>query len=895
MTVDGVEFESDGGVVSQDVMVAGRAATRTGALRSGAQRSGAQRFGARSSGAHDAGTSLRRAHRWLSVSFLAGALSLVACGDDDATGEDGGGPDTGTTDLGHDLGVDQGGDMAECPDRDGDGHHDVACGGDDCDDADGNRYPGNAEVCDYDGHDEDCDEATFGDKDVDRDGFVDVRCCNGTGPTARCGEDCDDTRRGTNPLVPEVCNGRDDDCNGLVDDGDVTVSAWVDADRDGDGDPGMMTMVCAGRPGFSNRDGDCNDDPMRGGRFASSAYPEVAGDGIDNDCDGLVDEADARPARWYRDRDGDGFGDRDASVDSTGVVAGHVLVAGDCDDDDEFRSPGARELCNGLDDDCDGQANFALGVNDFEDDDGDGFVDAACPGGGGRRDCDDRDPATHPGALELCDGRDNDCDGMVDEMCGAAPPDAGVDMAAPPPVDAGPPPDDAGPPTDMGIDGPDDAGPPPVDAGLPPSDMGIDATTGRDMSVDAGPLRDSSVDALGSDPPCTPCEDAGCFDLSSDPNNCGGCGNACSPGSTCRSGMCGPEFRIVGITAGFGFTCGLLDDATVACWGRNHEGQRGTGSLRNSYRIRELILPGRTVSAVEAGSRHACAIVLPAGQLFCWGNNCGGQVGDGTTALATSPSAVSAISNVTSISAGDLHTCALLADGTVRCWGWNGDGQLGHGVTELARSTPTAVPGITGARSVATGHGHSCVVLDSGRVLCWGRNDHGQLGDGTARDSSEPVVVTGVETATTVVAGSHHTCALLEDGNITCWGRNADGQLGDGTRIDRRAPSPVMSRGTRFAGLTAGDAHTCAVSLEDLAFCWGANESGQLGDGDGTGRTEPTPVSTLPAVTQVAAGSSHTCAMDGSGRAWCWGSNRDGQLGIGTTVASTTPRQVITR
>jgi|GEM_PF-1354269 len=362
-------------------------------------------------------------------------LSLFGCGDDDGdlpTTDAGG--DAGRADLG-DAGFDGGADLGACPDVDGDGHGAIPCG-DDCDDADGTRYPSAAELCDYGGHDEDCNDATYGAKDDDVDGYVDARCCNGT----TCGLDCDDTRGGAHPGLPEVCSRRDEDCNGIVDE-DSQVDGFADRDRDLYGDRESPTMACAGS-GLSVNSTDCDDTSGTAGR-ASPAFSEVAGDGIDNNCNGTIDEGAGPAALWYRDADGDGFGVGTATSSSV-VLAGYALLAGDCDDGDGTLSPVAAELCNGRDDDCNGQADFAIGINDWEDDDGDGFIDAAC--GGTANDCDDGDRSTYVGAPELCDGRDNDCDSMIDEACaepmdGGVPIDLGVDLGAPDlGFDAGPPP-----------------------------------------------------------------------------------------------------------------------------------------------------------------------------------------------------------------------------------------------------------------------------------------------------------------------------------------------------------------------------------------------------------------------------------------------------------------------
>ena len=144
--------------------------------------------------------------------------------------------------------------------------------------------------------------------------------------------------------------------------------------------------------------------------------------------------------------------------------------------------------------------------------------------------------------------------------------------------------------------------------------------------------------------------------------------------------------------------------------------------------------------------------------------------------------AVTGISNATAISAGGFHSCALLSNGQVDCWGDNEVGQLGNGTTGTYVATPVQVTGISNATAISAGTGgaHSCALLATGRVECWGSNDYGQLGNGSTTDSSTPVQVSGISNATAISAGGAHSCALLATGEIYCWGLNEDGQLGNG-------------------------------------------------------------------------------------------------------------------
>jgi len=313
------------------------------------------------------------------------------------------------------------------PDADSDGYDSVDCGGTDCDDARAAVNPDATEVCDLESVDEDCDPTTLGGLDRDGDGFVDARCCNGD----TCGDDCDDNRANTSNLAPEVCDGFDNDCDGSLDEG-ATIMGFADQDRDLYGDPDRPIESCPGWPGVSTSPMDCDDMNAD----VHSARPEIM-DGVDNDCDGNVDESPVATA-WYPDDDGDGFGTNDPgrTIVVFGRPSGYSQLFSDCDDMDMARNPAATELCNAIDDDCTPSTSFVLGPNDSEDDDGDGYPDSACPGvGGALADCDDTRADAYPGAYESCDGADEDCDGAVDEDCDS-PVDGGVDDGGVP-MDAG--------------------------------------------------------------------------------------------------------------------------------------------------------------------------------------------------------------------------------------------------------------------------------------------------------------------------------------------------------------------------------------------------------------------------------------------------------------------------
>jgi len=193
---------------------------------------------------------------------------------------------------------------------------------------------------------------------------------------------------------------------------------------------------------------------------------------------------------------------------------------------------------------------------------------------------------------------------------------------------------------------------------------------------------------------------------------------------------------------------------------------------------------------------HTCA-VLDSGSVKCWGDNWSGQLGDGSTIDDSNiPVDVLGITNAVDISAGGAHTCAVLDSGSVKCWGANWSGQLGDGSTSYENNVPVDVVGISDAISISAGNRHTCALLSSGAVKCWGDNEYGQLGDGsTIWYSNVPVDVVGINDAISISAGDDHTCALLSSGAVKCWGNDHYGQLGNGIFGYSNVPVDVVGIG----------------------------------------------------------------------------------------------------
>jgi alpha-tubulin suppressor-like RCC1 family protein len=343
------------------------------------------------------------------------------------------------------------------------------------------------------------------------------------------------------------------------------------------------------------------------------------------------------------------------------------------------------------------------------------------------------------------------------------------------------------------------------------------------------------------------------------------------------------------VAAGGAHTCALTPASTVACWGRNNAGQLGDNTLTN--RTTPVAVSGLSnVTAIRAGANHTCAL-LTTGTVKCWGSNTSGQLGDNTLTTRKTPVAVSGLSGVTAISTGGSHTCALTTAGTVKCWGSNAAGQLGDN-TLTNRSTPVAVSGLSGVTAISTGSSHTCARTTAATVKCWGLNSSGQLGDNSLTNRSTPVAVSGLSSVTAISAGGSHTCALTTAATVKCWGSNGSGQVGDNTLTTRKAPV-VVSGLSGVTAISAGGSHSCARTTAATVKCWGLNSSGQLGDGTVTVRKTPVTVSGLSGAGSVSAGTAHTAArLTATGGLRSWGANASGQLGNGTLTNANTPGTV---
>jgi alpha-tubulin suppressor-like RCC1 family protein len=295
---------------------------------------------------------------------------------------------------------------------------------------------------------------------------------------------------------------------------------------------------------------------------------------------------------------------------------------------------------------------------------------------------------------------------------------------------------------------------------------------------------------------------------------------------------------------------------------------------------------------VSYGGSHQCGTATD-GRAYCWGRNSYGELGIGSARgpesctewgdpCSTRPVAVTGGLTFVHVNAGSWHSCGLTTDNRIFCWGEGINGELGNGVRG-AQSAPVAVAGTRHYRQVRTGGSHTCAIDTDRAAYCWGSNSEGQLGNpNNPGIQLKPLLVRGKHEWRQLSGGSAHTCGVTTDDRAFCWGSNTEGQLGDGTRTSR--PTPVaVAGGLRFEQIEAGLSHTCGVTTAGKAYCWGRNASGELGDGTTTRRLAPTAVagSRLFANVSAAPGAA-TCGVTRSGKGFCWGAGANGTLGNGT-------------
>lgn len=347
--------------------------------------------------------------------------------------------------------------------------------------------------------------------------------------------------------------------------------------------------------------------------------------------------------------------------------------------------------------------------------------------------------------------------------------------------------------------------------------------------------------------------------------------------------------RFKQISAGGAHTCGVTQAGVVQCWGGNEWGQLGDGTLKHSKTPVDVVGLNAPVASISSGLGFSCAVLVN-GKVQCWGINYAGQLGDSTTKDSSRPVEVNDVAGALVVAAGDSHGCAVLNKGTVKCWGRNAYGQLGNDMP--GRSGAVEVKNVPPAVSVVAGFGHSCALTKEGSVWCWGSNKNNQLGRFEGSTQELPHMVQGIaRTIKSISTSAMHTCAVSRDGMVVYfWGKDFPPLTEEST-----SHFYVNAGGSQIASVATGLLHTCVLIAEGRVSCFGANPYGQLAlpvtqerlpKGEAWVNPE---VAGLQDVLALTANNDHSCVLERSGKAKCWGWNEHGQLGSNSVKYSVEP------
>jgi len=348
--------------------------------------------------------------------------------------------------------------------------------------------------------------------------------------------------------------------------------------------------------------------------------------------------------------------------------------------------------------------------------------------------------------------------------------------------------------------------------------------------------------------------------------------------------------------AGVALACGLV---LAACY--SDSGYNPPSVVLQPTPVQVTL--SQAVTEPGAGWAFNCA-VLADSSLQCWGANQYGQLGNGGVSVfcvqgysvcSNGPVPVSAPPTQWLVALGSFaHGCGLDTTGAGWCWGFNRGGQLGSGNTVNSKVPVAVAGGHTYAQISASLSGDlTCAITSTNGLYCWGAGFFGQPGTGfVSAIATTPYQVASTQSFTMVAVGDSHTCALDLTGAAWCWGANDQGQVGDATTVQRMLPVATATAAS-YVQIAAGIEHTCALDATGVAYCWGkADRVGRSG-ATAADSVTPTAVAGAQRFTQIVAGGWHTCALDGAGGTWCWGDNSYAQYGDGTTTASAIPRQTM--
>jgi hypothetical protein len=740
----------------------------------------------------------------------------------------------------------------------------------------------------------------------------------------------------------------DDDANvdGGVAPGDGDGDGDGNGDGDGDGDPDAGDAGDAG----DARDATVDEDDDGGGpapvACASSAACDdgIVCNGVEQCTDGFC--APGAPMACPPEHPcREDLKDCDCTIPDVDedLQAAEVCGGPDCNDNDVLINEDGIEICdeNGVDEDCDAATFHREGADADGDKDGDGYIDEQCfnidratreryEG----NDCRDNNPRIHPTNSEVCDYEDNDCNGTVDEAPGPNGEETNVEggLREPfyPDLDG----DGCGA---LGVEPRMECahlGPPGYISGQEPCDCSDDLelddkaaqVNQRAREVcdgvdnDCDELIDQEDDSQLKEHDftgttiecvdgawdilkcpdgllwCTDIVDRGCTTDGTQLTSCGACVTDCKFG-------CGGDLgcdEVTGLAVGDKHACASTQQGRAGCWGRGVDGRLGTDSVQNEFEP-TAVVGIEDISSVVASAAFSCAIAGSSDELYCWGSNDVGQLGNSDAGASSvvplgvaSPFEELVLSDVRSVALAEQFGCAALMSGELLCWGRDGNGRLANGETatgfeqlpQIAYDVDYA--DVVNAASVAVGDQHGCIVTVEGTLSCWGDNTRGQLGTRDIPEMTDVVrVIPELSNITMVTAGLAHTCAL-SSGEVLCWGLNNRLQLGRTSDGNDDLPATVLGL-PEIVAIAAGTLSTCALDVDGAVHCWGSNERGERGDANPEDAATPVTVGlAVPAVT-LATGGSNACALGNDGQAYCWGGNDLGQLGVGRSYQAAQP------
>lgn len=338
------------------------------------------------------------------------------------------------------------------------------------------------------------------------------------------------------------------------------------------------------------------------------------------------------------------------------------------------------------------------------------------------------------------------------------------------------------------------------------------------------------------------------------------------------------------VAVGPSSACGLNATGAIYCWGSDASGQIGDGAGVTSQTSPVRIDGAFTYADVAVGNGYACG-VRTSGQLYCWGSNSSGELGDGTSTTRWVPTAVATGSTFIKVATYMSTTCAITSANELMCWGSKSYGQVADGTSSGTQLTPYPVDPVSTYTDVAMGWNHGCALRSTGVVYCWGRGDLGQIGNGFNIDATTPTEVLVLSGITSIYAGQFYSCAINSAQKAFCWGEGAQGKLGNGAVANSNTPVPAQST-LNFASLSLGANTTCGIETTNNTLrCWGYSYYGLLGNGSRGNLSHTAQTAILPnPVTQVSSNGTAICSV-AAGKGFCWGSPQNTHLGHDAAVS----------